>query len=240
MSNVTFESLFQRAVCQAALNEINSIDWHPPEPDYSERHLAQVRAVLKKHRSRQLWNEVAAFTRRAAAVILIVFSITFACAMGIEAVRERIIEIVTEWFDKFATVAFVGDDLPVAAIDLEPLPYIVLPGYMQEGYELVELSVDDVEVNALYENEEGSHIIFNMKRTVAGEYWGIDSEYHLREPINIKSGVAAGNGTITIPASDIRNDVELVWSDESFTYHIFGETSVETIIKIAEGLQIVE
>lgn len=154
-----------------------------------------------------------------AAIIIGLTATTF----GVKAIRETVIEFITETFEKFTKVSVV-DDEPDTQSELVK----TAPTYIPEGY-IIELEVDAGGLYKIkYTTQENDIINYNQKFGY-GTINNVNTEDIEYENIYINSleGVKyIKNGINTV-----------VFADETYMYTIYGQVPFEELIKMAESIK---
>ncbi|MCI8514657.1 MAG: DUF4367 domain-containing protein [Lachnospiraceae bacterium] len=105
----------------------------------------------------------------ASACFLIVISVGTIAAFQSEAVPHIVIEVFQEWYDDFVQVTWGSNQKESMKLEVRE------PGYLPEGYELVERVEDPNFYSLAYENEEGKKIKIQGRGLISGSLKAEDS-----------------------------------------------------------------
>lgn len=151
------------------------------------------------------------------AIILTAIIITLtATTFGVKAIRETVIEFITETFERFTKVSVV-DDGP----DMQPELVKTAPTYIPEGY-IIESEVD---IDGLYQityNNQQNILIEYSQMFGDGTIYNVDTEDIEYEKIIINSL----NGIKYIKNGTNR----VVFADETYMYTVYGKVSFDELI----------
>lgn len=90
-------------------------------------------------------------------IAILIIGIAGSLGMSVEAVRTRVIEFITEVFEKFTSISYQS----YGAYDNER-EGSYLPQYVPEGFEMIEEEKIFNDVHITYENELGEEILFRQ------------------------------------------------------------------------------
>jgi len=234
MNEHVFDALFQAAVCQIAEEElVNIVVPSQHRHTFSQKHERKMKVILGHHK-RQGWrHKAASATKRIAVVLLVIIAISFGSLMTVEAVRNEVIRAVTQWFEQFTDVGFIGGDMSTSSeeIDLRHSG-AMLPGYVPEGFESVALERDEFSVFALYEDTEGRVVWFNQMWQEEKDTISIDNEQHISKIVSIHGY----EGVLAVSNQPDIDSTIIIWNDGTFTYMISGDINENPVIAMAESL----
>ncbi len=94
----------------------------------SEKTLRKVRRRIKNYDKSAWWSELPLACRRAVAAVLVVCTMSFALCMSIDGVRAEIVNTVLEWHDKFVSVFYVAEEIPLERIEVYKEPSLQIAG----------------------------------------------------------------------------------------------------------------
>lgn len=161
--------------------------------------------------------------KRVAIILLTLLISLTATTFGVKAIRESVIEFITETFEKFTRVTVENED-PSATHDV----FIkAAPQYIPEDY-IVESEVDVFGLYKITYNNQNNHITYSQEFGKLNTIQ-INTENVEYDNITINSyeGVFYNNGENTI-----------VFADENYMYTVCGHISKDELIKIAESIKI--
>lgn len=154
-----------------------------------------------------------------AAIIIGLTATTF----GVKAIRETVIEFITETFERFTKVSVVNEE-PDTQIEFVK----TVPTYIPEGYTVE----SETELGGLYKisyNHKDDIFIDYTQMISNGTIYNADTEEIEYDKIIINSfeGIKyIKNGINTV-----------VFADETYMYTIYGDISFDELIKMAESIK---
>ena len=155
-------------------------------------------------------------------VLAIIISLT-ATTFSVKAIRETVIEFITETFEKFTAVSVENEEA-----DAQDDMVKTAPQYIPEGYTL-ESEVDSgIVYRIIYSNQDNNTIDY-MQQINFGTIYNVDTEHNGYEKMNINSfeGIKyVKNGINTV-----------VFADGTYMYDFSGQISFDELIKMAESIK---
>ena len=162
--------------------------------------------------------------KRVAIIILaIVISFT-ATTFGVKAIRESVIEFITETFEKFTKITVQNDEPNTQVVFVKTAPQ-----YIPEGYVLEKETESDAFYRIRYRNLDNISISYIQKINF-GTIYNTDTEDVEYEKININyfEGIKY-----------VKNEINtVVFANESYLYTVSGRISFDELIKMAESIKI--
>ncbi len=161
--------------------------------------------------------------KRVAIIILaIVISFT-ATTFGVKAIRESVIEFITETFEKFTKITVQNDEPNTQALLVKTSPQYIPEGYVLEKetksdalYRIIYSNLDNITIDYIQQIDFG---IVNNVNTEEVEYAKIK--------INSLEGIKyIKNGINTV-----------VFADKIYMYTIYGQVPFDELIKMAESIK---
>jgi len=220
MSDSVFDALFSQAVIDNFYEELNSL---PPDDElakiYTFSHEHEMR--MKKLFAREALKEKARITlvwgKRAAAIVILAASILFGSLMFVPEVRAVIMEIVTEWYEKFVRFTSTSTETDMTSHE---------PTYIPSGFQ--EELRDEMETmkTIVYTNDDG--VIIQFESGLSGGSISVDSEgrdYRLVRSDGIDYYIFSTN--------DMEKMNAVVWETDGQMYHISSQLPIDEILKIA-------
>lgn len=161
--------------------------------------------------------------KRVAIILLTLFTSLTATTFSVKAIRESVIEFITETFEKFTKIS-VEDEEPDTQAELIK----TAPKYIPEGYTLESELEIGVIYRIIYSNSDKNTIDYTQKINFGTNY-NIDTEDIEYEEININSfdGIKYVKNAINT----------VVFADETYLYTVYGQVSFDELIKIAESIK---
>ncbi len=162
--------------------------------------------------------------KRVAIIIAAIIITLTATTFGVKAIRETVIEFITETFEKFTKVTVESDELDEQAEIVK-----TAPTYIPEGYALESENFLDVAYKTAYKNQDDNFIDY-IQKFGYGTINNLDTEDIEYEKININSfeGIKYNKNGVN----------KVVFADETYMYTIYGQVSFEELIKMAESIKI--
>ena len=162
--------------------------------------------------------------KQVVSIILVVLLGLTAVTIGVEAIREPVVEFVVEVFEKFTAITIVTDE-PQTSQEIVP----VRPTYIPAGYEILRKTAIPNSYRVIYQNEKGNQITFlqNNSYNYSG---GIDTENGVSAQIQI--------GTMPGIISEKNGFVILVCSNEQYTFTLIGNIPREELLKMAQSIPV--
>ena len=179
-----FEGLFRQAVIDNFLEELDSL---PADEElakiyvYSPEHEAGMKKLFSLEARKERIRNIAKWSRRAAAVLVIAVAVLFGVLMSAPQVRASVIDTIVEWYEKYTKFTSNAPDTEKPNLE---------PGYIPIGFwENNRIEMETITIIE-YINNDNEIITFQSYRasgsvSVDNEeiaYWtlGLDGmEYHL-------------------------------------------------------------
>ncbi len=158
-------------------------------------------------------------SKRVACVIIATLLAITTTALSVEALRTPIFNFFVETFDNFSVVRF-GSNGENFIKDLHE------PEYLPEGYEKTHTEITKYAYLLTYKNGDSIIIYEQLLKNGPSLYVNTDGEV---EEIKIN-----GFDGIYYQNKDGNN---LIFADETYSYLIYGDTSKEELVKIAESIE---
>lgn len=164
--------------------------------------------------------------KRVAAVVLIIMSIGFISVLSVEAVRDAIWKVITEWYEDSIFFAYVPeDDIAVPTMILEYKEPIV--GDEFERYEAVR---NDYNFSVEYES---ATTLITYQQDLLSEY-KVWLSNHDTEMNSIDVNGHSGKSTVYEINGTLYNTI--IWNDGVYVYTINGNIEIELLIDYAETI----
>lgn len=162
--------------------------------------------------------------KRVAIIVAAIIICLTATTFGVKAIRETVIEFITETFDKFTKVTVETEEL-----DEQPELVKTVPTYIPAGYVKERETDTGAMYRVVYKNNEDNLISYNQVFG-SGTVHNVDTEGAkcIEIKINNFEGIKyVKNGVNTV-----------VFADNAYMYTIHGRISFEELIKMAESIKI--
>ncbi len=158
--------------------------------------------------------------------VLVAIIIMISTAMSVSAIRQRVIEFITEVYQKYTQVFFSeSQSSKVESKIFEAY----MPSYIPKGFELVN---QDTNGTVLLDYEKGSDFISYQQGRIDEISMQINTEGVQLEELkfnNLSAKYYSNNG--------VQN---LIWYDSRYMYMVSSTLNRETVFKIAEGVKTVK
>ncbi len=212
---------FKEALRIVASDNFDDIPDNPPEHVFSARHQRRMRRLFKSVERRDK-TTMRTLPKVAMIAVATITAFTFSVTQ-IKAIREPFLELVTNIYDKFATVDYVGNGHD-HIVDTYKLTYI------PDGFSLVQKQETVKNIFYEYHNTSDKSIIFDQFAANSAHY-NIDNENGTFSTFNIF------DMEITLYQSDYCDIA--YWSQDGYYMKLtlIGDFSKDTIIKMIESVK---
>lgn len=204
------------------IDEYKDIDniYYPAELDYRIKKL--ITDYKRRKKRDQLYKTgIKIFTKVAVFLFIILLGISI-IAVGVEAVRLKIFNLVVEVMDEFTSMEVEeNEDLS------DDSNHIYMPTYIPEAYISTGVQTfKDITV-IQYVNDDGDTILFEQSKEMQSNL-RVDTEYAESNKVLIND----------IEAFIVRKDsmIMLVWHDNEMTFTLIGCLDENELIKMAESV----
>ncbi len=224
MSNFNKEDLFDK--------ELYELFKKSEDEDYKIYLSADSSLKLSKREKRKIEKVAKGIspysTLRKIAIIFAIIGVSFASLMSVKAIREKIIEVLIEWHEKYIKVDFSKDKTPV---DAESVQFEYKEPKISEEYSKYIFVQNETDFGIEY-TTDSSIIIYRQNL--------IDSRNTFMTNQDTYVSYISINGYTGYTFSSKPNNIEyhtVVWQDENYEYSITSELHIEEIIVIAETIE---
>lgn len=160
------------------------------------------------------------------AIIITALLITLtATTFGVKAIRETVIEFITETFEKFTRISITNnEDIPAVIVFQK-----IQPQYIPDGFEMSRLSDYGDSCLILYSNSQNNIISYSQQinydsnLTTDTEGAEIETVY-----INSLEGIMYTNKDFN----------KIIFGNEKYYFILYGQVSKEELYKIAESIPV--
>ncbi|MCL2814919.1 MAG: DUF4367 domain-containing protein [Oscillospiraceae bacterium] len=215
----------------AEYNDVKEDERHTFSPEFESK-MTKILKRGKKFKTDFRKNSLK-IIERTAVVILIILSLSFVSLFSVEAVRTEVYNMIITFYEKFININFKNTDNQnfIMGVIPEIIGEVFLPSYIPEEYWEDDISKSDVDVRAVYTNDEGKNIIYYQMLLSA--VVSVDGEEYIENDITINGN----NGKIYEynKADDIVYYI-IVWNDNKYFYQIYSFSNKEETIKVAESV----
>lgn len=220
------DDMFESAVVKADLLRINAL---PSDDQIDHIFSAQFEHHMEKliHQSKKKLSGGKSKTlNKRFIALLVAVTIIISTAMSVSAIRQRVIEFVTEVYQKYTQVFF--SESPSSQLDNE-LFTAYMPTYIPKGFELVN---QDTNGTVLVDYEKGNDFISYEQARINEVSMQINTEGVKLEELRFNN----------LPAKYYSNQgvQNLIWYDSHYMYMVSSTLDRETVMKIAESVKTTE
>lgn len=206
--------------------EIKMLDSLPKEEDLSHKFSKgfekKMDKLIKEEKRTPFKRSFVIYGKRAAAVALIVLTVTFITTMSVEAYRVKFFEVITKVWDEFTSITFNSEE----GVMVEKL-VVINPEYIPEGFSIVEEELSDYMNLIVYTNSNNIEIIYEQSLISDGEII-LDTEGVEVKTTNIESQ--------EINYFSNKGVNQVYWNDYNYTYNFISSIDMEELFKMAESI----
>lgn len=162
------------------------------------------------------------YGRRAAAILIIALSVSFLVTISVEAYRDKFFQVITDVKKEFTSVRIESDD-EIGDRILEP----VNPGYIPEGFTILEQETNDYVNMIIYSNANDEEIIYRQI-LISNSETLFDTE-----GVEVK--------TTKIKKQEInfftnKGVSQIYWNDDSDMYMLISTIDQDELLKVAKSV----
>lgn len=142
------------------LSDQTYLDKYPPienEVKYSEKYLKYIDRLIKQTKS-PFYKYFNTFGKRVAGIAAAML-IAFSCAMTVKAVREPVVEFITNVYEKFVEIIFDEKDIAKAP---DTIGTVYTLGMIPNGYTIDQIFIDDCITDMIWKNESGDRLVLSQ------------------------------------------------------------------------------
>ncbi|OLS02456.1 DUF4367 domain-containing protein [Tissierella creatinophila] len=202
------------------------LDSFPKEEElshkFSKAFEKKMNKLIKGEKRTPFMRSVIVYGKRAAAIVLIVLSITFVTTMSVEAYRVKFFEVITKVWEEFTSITFKSEE---EVIDRKLVA--INPEYIPEGFSILEETLSDYVNKIIYVNMIDEEIIYEQRLISDGEII-FDTE-----GIEIKT-MDIENETISFFTN--KGVSQIYWNDDLYMYRFSSTIDMEEIIKMTKSI----
>lgn len=209
-----------RAATQAEEIILQNIPLQIKEHDFSPEFENKMKKLIK-HQKRKVGNK---WSKRAA-VVLLILGLTLSIGMSVEAVRLRVIKMMTVIFDKFTAISYervggqIGGD--------QKVEYRL--NYIPKGFVEIEKKEVFEDIQIIYENKSGQKIVF-MQVEVAGNQVVVDTENTEMEKVLM--------GGEEVYYYENKGSKNLIWFEGEYQLTLISEIDKKELEKMYKSTEI--
>lgn len=111
-NDAVFDALLRKAVVENFERELSDISDSELALRYSfsERHENRMQQLFRRERAKHKLRQAVIVARRVAAVFVIAVALIFGLLMFDDGVRAEVKKVIIEWYDKFTSYQFTGEE----------------------------------------------------------------------------------------------------------------------------------
>lgn len=194
-----------------------------PAPVFSEKFEKKMQNLIKWQK-RPVWNFINTAGKRAA-VILVVLGVCIAASMSIKAVREPVVQLVIEAYEKFSSIFIQGDNSVGTAPAIIETKYTL--GIIPEGYTLTEMDISYTKALYKWINKQEDYIIFSQGILNAQLVIDTEDSQYTKISVGCYEGIYYEKNSLS----------SIIWHNEDYSFRLICPTSIsiDEMIAIAES-----
>ena len=203
------------------------------EYEFSNKFKRKMSKLIKYEKRNPIINSIYTYSKKTALVFLIVATGLFTLTMSVEAVRLKVINVITEIYEEFTSIMFSKEDENMS-MNSKFKP--VSPNYIPKGFKEIDKVESDIGLFIVYENDEYLQIRYSCDEISTNSII-LDTEDAIVEDINVN-----GYDAKYIVKDNIQ---QLLWNDNTSSYLIDMESKSsqminsdkEELIKMVESIK---
>lgn len=203
------------------------------EYEFSNKFKRKMSKLIKYEKMNPIINSIYTYSKKTAIVFFIVTMGVFTLTMSAEAVKSKVINVITEIYEEFTSIMFLKEDKDTSK-DREFKA--ISPNYIPQGFKEVDKVDSPIGLFIVYENNEYLQIRYSCDE-ISNNSIILDTENAIVEDININ-----GYDAKYIVKDNIQ---QLLWNDNTSSYLIDMESKnikminndKKELIKIAESIK---
>ena len=194
-----------------------------PNHVFSKKYERNIAKMIKKKSKTTKQIKIVTKLRYVTVALFITLSVNGILFVTVEAYREKVIEIVTSVYETFTSVKVSTDGVISGEL------IVVEPAYIVDGFSILDKYVDKNENSITHINEDGVRMYIYRQMVISNSETKYDTEGAKISEIEI-------NGN-TINLIENKDFVIAYWYDDTYSYVIHGEISLNEMMKIVESIQ---
>ncbi len=224
MSYSFSELMLRDAVIKADLLEINALPENIIEHKFSRRFERKMKHLISRNRiTEPIVIGRPVYLRRRLIAVLIAIILLLASVMSVSAIREKVLELIIEVYEKYTQLFFEKSQSTNTSSENFS---IYVPTYIPDGFSLV---YEDMDGTVLLEYEKGNEYI--SYRQVCPD----EVSMHINtEGIELEDFIFND-----LPAKYYSNGgvQNLIWYDNSYMYRVSSTLDKTTVLRIAVSIE---
>ncbi len=214
---------FNNALREAVSSEFTDIPTDESSINYtfSERFIKKMDKLIRSQK-KVYYNFINTVSKRVAIICLVVVTL-FTTACSVKAIREPIVNFITEVYETFTRYFFDGDTAEsiTKEFSIEALP---------EGFKQTDYTSNDIRITKTFENGDGDILKLSQTITEDTEY-NLDAEHGSTEKI-----IVSGKEVYIINSDEV---TQAVWIEDTYMLRItyYGTISIDELTVIIESVK---
>lgn len=193
---------------------------------FSRQFERKMRKIISEQRRSPWMNTFLRTAKHAAAVIIIIYFVTFSGLMTVQAYREKFIQIVTQIFEDLTSFHFSSD---VNSPDIfKPASF----GYLPDGMREIKREQTESRLYVRYESNESSFLSVSQKNV------SDDSQINMildTEDADVSHFILQGEEAFSTSKKGIQT---VIFTKDRYVFNIKSNMSVDEIKNVAEHMEI--
>ena len=225
--NPSFESNFKKAIYRLEKEELDDLHKEAQEnPHVFSAKFERKMDWTLSHSGKSYFSVINTTAKRVAIATITVFTLLTITTFSVDALREPVIEFITQVFHEFTNIVFQIDNEAKALP--ETIETTFSPTYLPEGYELSKQEIYDFSFQITYTNKNEDDLRYDQ--------FVIDSTNLIidTEDIVIASVVI---GEYKAKCFSNKGVQGLIWTDGVYGYQLSGTVSLDVLISIAKSVK---
>lgn len=231
MTDETFDRLFRQAVIDAFNEEINATPssetlalTYTLSPEFENR----ITRLFEKTEKVSLVKKIMFYSKRVAILLVILIGLLITTMFLNTDVYAAISKILVEWYENFTSFIFEQDEVKDETVyeRVEWLLEYIPDGYSQSKYEILG-SFTNIE----FTNSQGEILRYYFLPDTGSTNISVDNENH-----KIENAQILHNDAFFITALNDGLDNGIIWHMEDHIFYLWGQLSLEELVKIAESV----
>lgn len=203
---------------------------HEFSPQFNKR----MKKLLKEHRKPNGFVfKLINFSKRTAAVILLILSVTLVSLLTVKALRAEIVKIFRTFYEKYIDISFTDENGDLLEVN-ETITEVYLPSYIPEGFVEYEVVTYTLMVSADYINDSGE-VISYYQGVAGGTGISLDGEDYTASEVFING--TEGQMYEYIKDNGRIKSCTILWNDSKYYYMVIGGIDTDELLKIAYSLE---
>lgn len=214
---------FNNALREAVSSEFTDIPADESSINYtfSERFIKKMDKLIRSQK-KVYYNFINTVSKRVAIICLVVVML-FTTACSVKAIREPIVNFITEVYETFTRYFFDGDtaESVTKEFSIETLP---------EGFKQTDYTSNDIRITKTFENGDGDILKLSQTITEDTEY-NLDAEHGSTEKM-----IVSGKEVYIINTDEV---TQAVWIEDTYMLRItyYGTISIDELTVIIESVK---